>query len=192
MKQIIMNAEPILKVELTDDTIHVLAIQLVVLLQRLKGEHRIQLDPDEKHALCSTREFEAAKSIAKELEAQFKLSLSLDEIGFITMHLLGSRINYSEVGTVGSLESNKLRKVVTEIVNEFQVYACVLFEQRSELEEALFLHLKPTYYRLKYHVPITNELTASVQQEYPDVFSITKRAVWPIELMMSQSSLMMN
>jgi mannitol operon transcriptional antiterminator len=186
MKQIIMNAEPILKVELTDDTIHVLAIQLVVLLQRLKGEHRIQLDPDEKHAVCSTREFEAAKSIAKDLEVQFKLSLSIDEIGFITMHLLGSRINYSEVGTVGSLESNKLRKVVTKIVNEFQVYACVLFEQRDELEEALFLHLKPTYYRLKYHVPITNELTESVKQEYPDVFSITKRAVWPIELMMSQ------
>ncbi|MGA9288080.1 MAG: transcription antiterminator, partial [Anaerobacillus sp.] len=186
MKQVIMNVEPILKVELTDDTIHVLAIQLVVLLQRLKGEHRIQLDPDEKHAVFSTKEFEAAMSIAKELEVQYRLSLSMDEIGFITMHLLGSRVNYSEVSAVGNLESSKLRKIVSEIVTEFQVYACILFEQRDELEEALFLHLKPTYYRLKYHVPITNELTASVQQEYPDVFSITKRAVWPIELMMSQ------
>ncbi len=186
MKQIIMNVEPILKVELTDDTIQVLAIQLIVLLQRLKGEHRIQLDPDEKQALSSTREFEAAKNIAAELESQFHLSPSIEEICFITMHLLGSRVNYSEVSAVGNLEIEKLRKVVSEIVNEFQIYACVLFEQREELEEALFLHLKPTYYRLKYHVPITNELTASVQKEYPDVFSITKRAVWPIELMMSQ------
>ncbi|WP_347549089.1 BglG family transcription antiterminator [Pseudalkalibacillus hwajinpoensis] len=186
MKQIIMNVEPILKVELTDDTIQVLAIQLIVLLQRLKGEHRIQLDPDEKQAVSSTREFEAAKNIAAELESQFNLSPSIEEICFITMHLLGSRVNYSEVSAVGNLEIEKLRKVVSEIVNEFQIYACVLFEQREELEDALFLHLKPTYYRLKYHVPITNELTASVQQEYPDVFSITKRAVWPIESMMSQ------
>ncbi|WP_377890831.1 BglG family transcription antiterminator [Alkalihalobacillus sp. R86527] len=185
MKQIIMNVEPILKVELTDDTIHILAIQLVVLLQRLKGENRIQLDPDEKQAVSSTREFEAATSIAEELEEQFNLSLSIDEICFITMHLLGSRVHYSEVSAVGNLEIEKLRKVVSDIVHEFQIYACILFEQRTQLEEALFLHLKPTYYRLKYNVPITNELTASVQQEYPDVFSITKRAVWPIELMAS-------
>lgn len=183
MKQIIMNVEPILKVELTDDTIQVLAIQLVVLLQRLKGEHRIQLDPDEKEAVSSTIEYDAATRIAEELESQFKLSLSTDEICFITMHLLGSRVNYSEVSAVGNLEVEKLRKVVSEIVHEFQIYACVLFEQRTELEEALFLHLKPTYYRLKYNVPITNELTASVQQEYPDVFSITKRAVRPVESM---------
>ncbi|MBN8208779.1 BglG family transcription antiterminator [Bacillus sp. NTK071] len=185
MKQIIMNVEPVLKAELTDDTIQVLAIQLVVLLQRLKGEHRIQLDPDEKQAVSSTREFEAAKSIALELEHQFKLSLSIDEICFITMQLLGSRVNYSEVSAIGNLEIEKLRKVVSEIIHEFQVYACVLFEQREELEEALFLHLKPTYYRLKYNVPTNNELTASVQEEYPEVFSITKRAVWPIELMLS-------
>ncbi|KMM36500.1 BglG family transcription antiterminator [Guptibacillus hwajinpoensis] len=186
MKQIIMNIEPVLKVELTDETIQVLAIQLVVLLQRLKGEHRIQLDPDEKQAVSLTIEFEAAKRIAAELEHQFKLSLSVDEICFITMQLLGSRVNYSEVSTVGNLEIEKLRKVVSEIIHEFQVYACILFEQREELEEALFLHLKPTYYRLKYNVPTTNELTASVREEYPEVFSITKRAVWPIELMLSQ------
>ncbi|WP_270179764.1 BglG family transcription antiterminator [Alkalihalobacillus sp. CinArs1] len=186
IKQIIINVEPILKVELTDDTIQVLAIQLVVLLQRLKGEHRIQLDPDEKEAVSSTREYEAATRISEELESQFKLSLSTDEICFITMHLLGSRVNYSEVSAVGNLEIEKLREVVSEIVHEFQIYACILFEQRKELEEALFLHLKPTYYRLKYNVPITNELTASVQQEYPDVFSITKRAVWPVELMTSK------
>ncbi|MCA0986550.1 BglG family transcription antiterminator [Guptibacillus algicola] len=186
MKQIIMNVEPILKVELTDDTIQVLAIQLVVLLQRLKGEHRIQLDPDEKEAVSSTREFDAATRISEELESQFKLTLSTDEICFITMHLLGSRVNYSEVSAVGNLEIEKLREVVSEIVHEFQIYACILFEQRKELENALFLHLKPTYYRLKYNVPITNELTASVQQEYPDVFSITKRAIWPVESMTSK------
>ncbi|WP_298825050.1 PTS sugar transporter subunit IIA [uncultured Planococcus sp.] len=68
-----------------------------------------------------------------------------------------------------------LLDVVTKMVTDFQKYACLLFEDRIEVERNLLLHVKTAYYRVLYGLEADISLEASIKEKYPDVFLLTKK-----------------
>ncbi|MBU9713980.1 BglG family transcription antiterminator [Evansella tamaricis] len=181
VKPFIEECEAELAIELTDEMVHLLALKLLVIIQRLQHGNRITLDGDERSALQSTKEYSAAENIAWKLEMMFHIAIPDDEIAFITMNLLGSKINYSDLKNIQSKEMEKLRKVVKTMVQDFQNYACILFQDRLQVEESLFKHLKPAYYRIKYNVSLLEVNTERVIKEFPEIFRLTKKTIHPLE-----------
>ncbi|GAA0485342.1 BglG family transcription antiterminator [Salinibacillus aidingensis] len=186
MKTVILNAETFLGNELTDETLHFLAIQLLILQQRIEQGNRVSVEESEKEVLKETKEFEAAYWISGQLKAE-GVNLPEDEIYFLTMNLLGSRVNHSDYNEAKTEEMMELKKVIAKMVTDFQKYACVMLRQRNELEETLFTHLKPAYYRIKYDVEIHNNLTESVQEEYPEVYKLTAKVTSHLEALLNKS-----
>ncbi|MDL2296108.1 BglG family transcription antiterminator [Lachnospiraceae bacterium OttesenSCG-928-E19] len=93
---------------------------------------------------------------------------------YLCIHLLGSRT--SEIGN--RMFQNNANQSVYEIaktlVAEFEKTACVVFEDKDELERALFLHISTSLYRYQYGIQIGNPMSEAVIREYPNIVSITK------------------
>ncbi|MCD8190102.1 MAG: PRD domain-containing protein [Clostridiales bacterium] len=60
------------------------------------------------------------------------------------------------------------------LVAEFERVACIVFDNRDELERALFVHLNTSLYRYQYGIQIGNLLGDDIMHEYPELFAITK------------------
>jgi mannitol operon transcriptional antiterminator len=184
---LIEECEVELSIELTDEMVHLLSLKLLVIIQRLMYGNRITIDSAEQEALQSTKEYSAAKNIAEKLETTYNILVPDSEICFITMNLLGSKINYLALESNENVEMKKLKQTVKGIVQDFQNYACILFKNSSQVEESLFKHLKSAYYRIKYNVCLKDKNTENVKQEFPEIFQLTKKSINQLELLVGSS-----
>ena len=98
------------------------------------------------------------------------------------MNLLGSKVQHDDFSRYTEQELSGLKEVVQKMIADFQLYSCVVFDDKKGLEENLISHIKPTYYRLKYGVQIANDLAETIQVTYPDIFDLTKRVMKHLEV----------
>ncbi|MUK87683.1 PRD domain-containing protein [Ornithinibacillus sp. L9] len=179
--EIINQAEKELRFTLTDEMVEMLSIQLMVVMKRVNAHQMVRIDPEEKNVLRQSTYYHAAQLIAEKLLAQFQIEIPDDEICFVTMHLLGSKVHHDDLSNYSERELAGLQKVVERMVSDFQNNACVIFDDRKGLEKNLISHIKPTYYRLKYSVKYSNDFTESIKQNYPDIFHFTKQVMFHLE-----------
>ncbi|MCF6409503.1 BglG family transcription antiterminator [Pseudalkalibacillus salsuginis] len=181
VKTLLYEAEKELGLTLTDEMVEVLSLQIFIMLKRIHQQRLVTVDLEEKNVLQQTEAYHAALRIAKKLGAMWEVQLPEDEVCFITMNLLGSKVHHDDFSRYAQSELIGLKKVVHRMVSDFQTYACVIFDDRKGLEENLISHIKPTYYRLKYGVKIGNELSQSIQENYQDIYHLTKRVMLHLE-----------
>ncbi|MFU1795770.1 BglG family transcription antiterminator [Paenibacillus azoreducens] len=185
--QIIDKCEQELGIQMTDEMLHSLALRFIIFSKRLlQGEH-IVIDQDEKDVLKSTAEYKAAMNISKELEEMFHMPFPEDEVCYIAMNLLGSKVNYMSHGPESDTDVQHLKGIIQRMVDDFQRFACVFFQERPLIEEKMLIHLKPAYYRIKYGIEVENPLTDSVKEKYSEIFEITKKVVHHFENFIGRS-----
>lgn len=179
IKEIAIESEKELNIRYTDDFLHSLTLRLLLFGKRLTSGKEIVVDPIEKEVLRKTNEYRAAQGIAGKLSKLFEIAFPEDEVFYITKHLLSSRIQFAD--SLFENNSRHLMKVLAEtvshMVSDFQRYACIFFENRDEVENGLFLHIKSAYYRVLYGLEVDSHLANSIQEKYPDTFRITKKII---------------
>lgn len=81
-------------------------------------------------------------------------------------------MNTMDVFNNYSKESNyELSKA---LVAEFEKVACVKFEDKDDLEKALYYHLNTSMYRFQYGIQVGNPMLEDVVREYSELFDLTK------------------
>ncbi|GGE53336.1 hypothetical protein GCM10011391_35300 [Pullulanibacillus camelliae] len=182
IQQIVGESEQKLNIQFTDEILYSLSFRLLLFCRRVAQGKQITIDPIEKNVLRETEQYEAAQRIGDRLSALFDIDLPEDEIFYITRHLLSSRVQFSEgLPARNSSDSEILAKVTTQMVTDFQKYACVYFTERQEIEESLLLHVKPAYYRIRYGLEFESGLTESIKEKYHDIFLLTKKVIAHLE-----------
>ncbi|KSU63138.1 hypothetical protein AS034_02465 [[Bacillus] enclensis] len=182
VREILFEAESDMGLTLTDEMVEILSLQILIVIKRIDLDEFIQVPRAEKEVLKQTDAFKAATLITQKLEAYKGVTFPEDETCFITMNLLGSKVQHDNFDHYTEQELSGLREVVRNMIDDFQLYSCVVFDDRRGLEENLISHIKPTYYRLKYGLHIVNDLAGSIQDTYPDIFHLTKRVIRHLEL----------
>lgn len=185
--QILTKSEPISGVFYTDEVIQTLCVHLFLLIKRFSQGKHIYMDPVEKNVIKNTCEHKAAQYICREIENAFKIIVPEDETYYITTHLLGAKISNYHPTKVDNQNSASLKQIISNMVDDFQKYSCVFFENRTELERNLFFHLKPAYFRIKYGVKLDNSLAKSLQDSYHDLFMLTKKVVHHFEYVLDKT-----
>lgn len=71
--------------------------------------------------------------------------------------------------------------LTSSLISEFEKVVCIFFEQKEELERALFVHLNTSMYRYKFGVQIGNIIGDDVIRKYPELFALTKIAARRLE-----------
>ncbi|MBD1382868.1 BglG family transcription antiterminator [Metabacillus arenae] len=183
---ILNEAEQVIGVRYADDVIRHLSLHIVSFTKRFTQGKYVSMDAVEKEVIEKTREFEAAKYICQKIESVSSVSIPEDEIFYMTTYLLGAKISEYEHEPPEDLDALNLKQIIRNMVDDFQTYACVLFEKRVDLEKNLFLHLKPAYYRTKYGIELENALTESVKSKYEDIYVLTEKVIHHFEYVLGK------
>lgn len=123
------------------------------------------------------KEEEIIKTTEFVLVLRFFPDLDQEEQLYLTLHLLGSRVNLVPDEFFESESNTEVYDLTKTLISEFERTACVVFDDPEELERALFVHLNTSMYRYRFGIQLGNQLCGNIMQEYPDLFAITKQAV---------------
>ncbi|MFD2923765.1 BglG family transcription antiterminator [Halobacillus naozhouensis] len=186
VKSLLYDAEEKMGLTLTDEMVEMLSLQILIIIRRIHSKSFIHVDSEEKGILKQTEAYQASLLITQKLEYLWDILFPDDEVCFVAMNLLGAKVQHDDFSRYTRQEMAGLKQVVQRMVSDFQTYSCVIFDDRQGLEENLISHIKPTYYRLKYGVQIANELSDSIQENYQDIYHLTKRVMIHLEYYVGQ------
>ncbi|PWW29398.1 BglG family transcriptional antiterminator [Cytobacillus oceanisediminis] len=184
---ILNESESYSGVQYTDEVMETLSAHLYLLIRRFNQGKYIKMDPVEKEVIKETKEYSAAQFICRRIGSGFRLSVPEDEACYIATYLLSAKISDYKAGEMENKELGNLKKMASRMVDDFQKYACVFFQNRIELERNLLIHLKPAYFRIKYGIEVENPLSKSMQDSYQDLFILTKKVVHHFEYVLGKS-----
>lgn len=127
------------------------------------------------------KETELAKTKECLLVQKYFTDLPLEEQIYLSLHLLGSRVNIVPDEYFESNSKQYIYDLTRSLISEFEKVACIFFERREELEKALFIHLNTSMYRYKFGVQIGNIIGDDIMEEYPELFALTRSAAKKLE-----------
>lgn len=159
--------------ELADSAYIGLIVHLALAVERLQKGDNITFDQAYLKQLEGTKEYEIAKEIIHDLEISFNMTIPDDEIGYITMHLMGAKLRIDphymlEDSSVDIAYKGK------ELINYVSTHLDVDVTENAHLLNDLVAHLKPTIYRLKQGMNIKNPMIEEIMENYHDLFYLIK------------------
>lgn len=131
-----------------------------------KGARRPYFPNLRKEKIINTDEFRLVQKYYPDLAESEQL--------YLCLHLLGSRVAVPACDMFDNNADQSVYEITKALVAEFEKIACVIFEDREELERSLFVHINTSLYRYQYGIQIGNPLSDDIIREYPNLFDITK------------------
>lgn len=183
---ILSECEQELQVHYTDADLYQLALQIFLNIRRIIRKQHIQMDTVEKSVIGDTAEFQAAKKATHHLGNKYQIQFPEDELFYLTTQLLSAKLQHKYRPTTPSHKEDSLKKVISDMVKDFQLYAGIYFQNREEFEANLLIHLQPAFYRSKYELKLQNPLTEIIKEKYNDIYLITKKVIHHFEKLTEQ------
>lgn len=177
IEALLIEAEKSMEFMLADESFHGLLAHIAISIERLKQNKDIKMDCNQLNTLKKEKEYEIAQLIGKKVEERFNLKLPDNEVGYIALHILGSKIQQNiGLNTTEKILSNMDESIVNlamEIISLIGNILSVDFSKDRKLLIGLVLHLRPAINRLKYGLGLRNPLLDDIKRNYPSVFGAT-------------------
>ncbi|RCW76913.1 BglG family transcription antiterminator [Saliterribacillus persicus] len=176
IEQTIDRVRKKLPYELADSAYVGLVVHLALALERLHKGENIQFDPTYLVELEGNKEYDIAADILKELEQVFQIEIPEDEIGYITMHLLGAKLRYDH-GYLLEESSMDIAYKAKALIEYVSIKLDKDLFYQEYIMNDLVAHLKPAIYRLQQGMNIKNPLAEEIETDYVELFTIIEEAV---------------
>ena len=174
IEQIVKESEIEMEFKLADESISNLIFHSAMLVERVKQNKTVRFKEENFSDIKLQKEYSVAKSIVYKLEKEFDISIPEDEISYIAIHILGSKLqqSYNFCENLNVLENVDLNIVnlSKEIIELIGNILSTDLTKDKKLLIGLVLHLKPTINRLKYDLTIKNPLIDEIKENYPSIF----------------------
>lgn len=178
LEVVIRRAERELSRRLSDQAFIGILVHLALAVQRLRKGERISLEPGYLEKLRGKKEFEAARRIGEDMSEEFDLAVTEDEVGYITMHLLGARSRYREESMAGTVLDNfHLVRLAKSIMKAAEERSGKPLYRNGELLAGLVNHLGPSISRMELKMDIRNPLLEEMQEKFPELMELAKASV---------------
>lgn len=181
IKETVEIAEEQLDKYLSDESYSALVLHIALAIKRIQLGKDIHMSHNELEVLKMSNEFSVASTMVKILEEKFSITFPIDEIGYITLHLLSGKENdkKAEIHKDGNwVQIQALSRKIIENVGE---KIGINFIDDDILYEGLLKHLGPTIYRLKNNLPLYNPMLDEIKEQYSLMFNKVKSSVEPLE-----------
>ncbi|MCM3726590.1 BglG family transcription antiterminator [Neobacillus cucumis] len=160
-----------LKIRFTDEKLEELPYTLALIIRRIRQQKMVETYYQD---LLNTEEYKAVDELLVNHN-----EFDEKELLFITLQLLTSSVssveNHESAGGYGLIDA------IVKMVNNFEKLACVIFHDRDDLVNRLYLHLKPALYRIKYQLTVENLLLESVLEEHGELHHLVMKTLSPLE-----------
>ncbi|MEW9674796.1 PRD domain-containing protein [Lentibacillus sp. L22] len=175
IEQRVEKARKELPHELADSAYIGLVVHLALAMERLKKGDKIQFDKEFLKQMEGTKEYRIAKDMIEDLAISLSMDIPDDEIGYITMHLMGAKLREDQHFLLEDTNIDivyNIEKLIQYVGNKLDVDLTGNIALRNDLAA----HLKPTIYRLKQGMNITNPLLDEIKRDYLDLFQLIQEA----------------
>ncbi len=177
IKNVLINIEYEFDYLLSDISFKGLMIHIAISVKRIKQGNVITIDEDEIKLLKSQNEWKIAAAISKKISEIFNVNLNESEIGYITIHLAGAKLQNDMEAEKISLEhlhklDSTLFERISSILKSLAKKTGFDFDKDEKLFAALFLHLRPAINRAKNSINLSNPLLGDIKKEYGMAYEI--------------------
>lgn len=175
IEKTVLEAEKELGIKFSDEAYVSLVMHIAISVKRLKDGKDIQLSQDILYNLQLKNEYPVAKKIAFEIGKAFEVELPETEIGYILLHILGTKMQEKASDEMNfNLEfddENKLAVIMSRAIITIAERALSIdLSKDIQLLNGLILHLRPTINRLKYGLTLRNPIINEIKEGYPEIF----------------------
>jgi len=174
LEKILEQIEPKLGFELTDEAFTGLVIHLAISIERLRDNKSIVMREEQLNQLRDKDEFRIAKFIERELNEHLNINLPESEIGYMCLHIMGSKLQQNIYSTdmkdISDTVDPKIIEMANNIIEMAEKILGVELHDDKQLLNGLVLHLKPSINRLKYGLSLRNPILENIKENYPSVF----------------------
>lgn len=156
-----------------------LSFTIAVAVKRIQTGRELLLTAEELQALQNTVAFQVMLDVAGQLGHYFNITVTVDEVGYLTEHILGSSVLSSAVSEpksrmeldmlVCNLIAGVSRSLKQDLLADRQLY-------RGLMDE-----LRPCIYRLKYGLVLEQSLLEELQDNYQELFMLVRQQLKPVE-----------
>ena len=182
LSKILKQTEQIMERKLSDSAYIGLTVHLALAIKRLQTSDAIVMTKECLADLQAKPEYKIAEKFAEKINTTFHLHVPPNEIGYITMHLLGARNHYVENDKSTKMIDNfKLVKLATEIIKIAQQETKIALIKNEKLLIGLVNHLAPSIRRLQMNMEIRNPLLNDMKAHYPELIQISKKCAKVLE-----------
>lgn len=163
----------------SDDAFISLVILIVVSIKRINLNKAVEVSNSNLHYLGTTKEFTVASNLARMLEERFHISMSISEIGYLALNLLGSSITATELTEKERWVDFEI--LTSSIIDNVGKIVNIGFDNDNQLFSGLLEHLRPAVYRIKNKLKVKNPLLKEIQASFSDLFIAVKANIKPVE-----------
>ncbi|MDR6225163.1 BglG family transcription antiterminator [Desmospora profundinema] len=145
-----------------------LVMHLAIAIRRIKTGNRIVMEPREWSQLREKEEYRQAEWLANQLETPLAVRIPPEEIGYLTMHVLGAKIQQKR-GTDGEVEQSVERvdpeavRLSHILIQRMSGWMGFPFESDQALLDGVSLHLHSALNRLRHGLRLTNPLLPEIK-----------------------------
>ncbi|WP_040978763.1 BglG family transcription antiterminator [Oceanobacillus jeddahense] len=158
-----------------------LVVHLALAMERLQKGDTIHFDKAYKQEIEEKQEYQIADKLIENLRQTFSIDIPEDEIGYITMHLMGAKLreNQSYLLEETSIDlAHRAKELIRKVGDQLHIN----LSGNNRFLNDLTTHLKPAIYRIKQHMNIHNPMLAEIKQDYFELFEVIEEcmeAVFP-------------
>ena len=174
-KQISMIEER-LQVRFTDERLKELPLIMCLIIIRTQKERILRELPETFQHIAGTKEYSVMLEFAKE----YGITWQTEKL-FLTAQIQIQISNFHTLQTRDSAQEEELMRASEEVIVNFENLICVTINERETLLEALFQHIKPAFYRMKYHYHIEQSILDMVLPQYASLHAVVRKSIGPVE-----------
>lgn len=162
-----------LGMKFTDEKIDMMPYVFSVILKRIHEGKLIKQTSMDYQQLSDTKEYRATEGILGDVE-----DIPLEERLYITLHLLSTNVYWSEHLTTDVIP--ELTLALEKMLTLFEKSTCIVIQNKPQLLNKLLLHVKPAYYRIKYHLTEVMEIEDPISEEFKELHHLVKKSTAPL------------
>ena len=178
----IHEAEEKMGHKLADSAYVGLIVHLALAVQRITKNEEVTIDQDFLQELKQYPEYLVATDMVASIARNFRIEVPESEIGYITMHIRGSKNRNDYIKDNSKMIGNfELVRIAKEMIKVAEMETGRLLGQNKNLLIGLVNHLGPAISRLKMKMEIRNPLLEEIKAYYPELVGISRKCVMVIE-----------
>ena len=178
----IQDAEGKMGHKLADSAYVGLIVHLALALQRIKKNEEIKIDQEFLQELKSYPEYLVATEMVASIAKNFAIKIPESEIGYITMHIRGSKNRNDYIKDTKKIIGNfELVRISKEIIKIAEVETGRFLAHNENLLAGLVNHLGPSICRLKMNMDIRNPFLEEIKAFYPELIAISRKCSTVVE-----------
>lgn len=173
---VLEDVEQKFQIQYSDSGYMAMMVHLSLAVSRIQKKEKITMNREELKELQHLAEYSIAEEVGRRLEEAFFVEVPEDELGFITMHLVGSEIWAQDKQVEVHWDQMHIKRLAIGIISMVEKELCADLQKDELLLMDLCQCIEPVLRRLTMGIYIRNAYVKEVRQTYKDIYEATENA----------------